>query len=167
MERENRLRIYRLRDGYAEFLHNADPRVQFNKHERRPYVGVVLQIGPHSYFVPMESPKPNHAKIKSGVHIMRMKGGEYGLLGFNNMVPAKKHYLIEVDISTEPDAKYRELLKNQFVFCNEHRAEILDHALKTYIRATEKKDPFFVKICCDFKKLEAVYTRYFFKTTIE
>ena len=83
------LRIYRIREGFVEYLHNIDNRVQFNKEERRPYVGIVLSMGGHDYFVPMESPKPNHAKLKNNIHIMKLKGGEYGLLGFNNMIPAK------------------------------------------------------------------------------
>ena len=93
-----KLRIYRIRDGFIEFLHEKDHRVQFNKRERRPYIGVVLEINGHKYFVPMESPKPNHEKLKSNVHIMRIDGGKYGILGFNNMVPAKDFFLVPFDI---------------------------------------------------------------------
>ncbi len=103
-----KLRIYRIRDGFIEFLHEKDHRVQFNKRERRPYIGVVLEINGHKYFVPMESPKPNHEKLKSNVHIMRIDGGKYGILGFNNMVPAKDFFLVPFDIEKEPDERYKE-----------------------------------------------------------
>ncbi len=60
----NALRIYRVTDHYIAFLHSRDSRVQFNKQTSRPYVGVVLHVGEFKYFVPMESPKPHHKKIK-------------------------------------------------------------------------------------------------------
>lgn len=158
------LRIYRVREGYIQYLHNYDYRVQYNKGEHRPYVGVVLTVGGNEYFVPMESPKPNHAKMKNNIHILKIEGGKYGLLGFNNMIPAKLHYLIDFDIAQEPDPKYRELLKNQLQWCNDHKDTIRERAEKTYKAVTEKKDPFFTRICCDFKMLESVYTKYYFKT---
>ena len=119
-----KLRIYRIRDGFIEFLHEKDHRVQFNKRERRPYIGVVLEINGHKYFVPMESPKPNHEKLKSNVHIMRIDGGKYGILGFNNMVPAKDFFLVPFDIEKEPDERYKNLLRNQLKFCNDHKEDV-------------------------------------------
>lgn len=68
------LKIYRISDKYIRFLKSRDTRVQDNKNRRRPYVGVVLYVGEFRYFVPMESPKPNHAKIKAGKHIMKLAG---------------------------------------------------------------------------------------------
>lgn len=162
-----KLKIYRIREGYIEYLHTKDSRVQFNKGERRPYLGVVLEIGGHKYFVPMESPKPNHTKLKNNVHIMRIDGGKYGLLGFNNMIPAKEFFLIEFDIAKEPNEQYRNLLWNQLRFCNEHRREIYEHARKTYEGATVKKTPFLTKVCCNFELLEREYTKYYFKTAKE
>ena len=161
-----KLRIYRIMDGFIEFLHKQDRRVQYNKGERRPYLGVVLEMGEHKYFVPMESPKPNHARMKNGVHIMRIDGGKYGILGFNNMVPSKDFFLVPFDISEEPDEQYRNLLWNQLEYCNKHKEEIFDHARKTYEGVTEKHIPFLMKICCDFKLLEREYVKYYFKTTI-
>ena len=162
-----KLRLYRIREGYIEYLHSKDHRVQYNKGEKRPYLGVVLEVGEHKYFVPMESPKPNHVNIKSNVHIMRIDGGKYGLLGFNNMVPAKDFFLVPFDIAAEPDEHYRNLLWNQLNFCNVHKEEIREHARKTYEGVTVKHTPFLVKICCDFKLLEQEYVKYYFKTTIQ
>ena len=80
--------------------------MQNNKNKRRPYVGVVLIVGKYKYFVPMESPKPNHANIKSGKHILKIEGGRLGLLGFNNMIPVHDSALISFDINNEPDKHY-------------------------------------------------------------
>lgn len=151
-EMEN-LKIYKVEDKYIRYLHGVDNKVQYNKNAKRPYVGVVFTFGGFKYFVPMESPKPNHANIKSGKHILRLKNGEYGLLGFNNMIPVHKDALISFDIASEKDEKYRRLLQNQIRICNRMKADILDHAQKTYFGVLNGNE-FLVKISCDFKKLE-------------
>ncbi len=155
-----KLRIYRIDDKYIRFLRSRDSRVQFNKSAHRPYVGVVLHVGEFRYFVPMESPKANHANIKPGKHLLKMDGGKLGILGFNNMVPVCDDALIEFDIASEPDAKYRNLLINQAAFCNKTKADILDRASRTYFDVVNNKNRFLVSICCDFKKLEKACKAY-------
>lgn len=154
------LRIYRVSDHYIKFLNSRDSKVQYNKGAKRPYVGVVFSFGGFKYFVPMESPKPNHAKIKAGKHIMRLDGGKYGLLGFNNMIPVHRDALIAFDINAEPDRKYRELLKRQASLCNRLKADILNHAQLTYFDVVKKQNKFLVEISCDFKKLEIACKSY-------
>lgn len=155
------LKIYRVSDKYVRYLNGADKRVQYNKSSRRPYVGVVLTVGSYRYFVPMESPKENHKKLRPSIHIMPIDGGKYGILGFNNMIPVPSAALIPLDINSEPDKKYAELLKRQATYINRHKTDVLDRAAKTYFRATTKnKDNFFVKVCCDFKRLEIACDNY-------
>lgn len=155
------LKVYRVTDHYIRFLHGTDSRVQYNKGSRRPYVGVVLTVGSYKYFVPMESPKDNHAHIKKSIHIMPLDNGKYGQLGFNNMIPVHPAALIVFDINCEPDTKYADLLRRQVSFINRHKADVYERASKTYFRATTRnKDSFFIKVCCDFKKLERACNRY-------
>ncbi len=149
-----RLRIYRITDHYIGYMRAWDKKVQYNKAPLRPYVGVVFTFAGHQYFVPMESPKPNHVNIKSAKHIMKLAGGRYGILGFNNMIPVHKDALIEVDIEAETDEKYRGLLQRQIAFCNKKKADILDHAQNTYFDVVNKNNQFLIGISCDFKKLE-------------
>lgn len=148
------LRIYRISDHYIRYLNSWEPKVQYNKGARRPYVGIVFSFGGFKYFVPMESPKPNHEKIKPGKHIIKLANGKYGILGFNNMVPVHKDALIEFDFNTEPDEKYRELLKRQASLCNRIKADILNHAQMTYFDVVNNKNKFLMGISCDFRKLE-------------
>ncbi len=150
-----KLRIYKVSDHYIRFLRSRDTKVQYNKGNRRPYVGVVLEVGGYRYFVPMESPKPNHKNIKPGKHILPLGGGAYGQLGFNNMVPVHKDALIEFDIDAEPDEAYRDLLKRQAAICNRMKADILDHAYRTYFDVVNQKNKFLMGISCDFRALEA------------
>lgn len=154
------LRIYRISDHYIKFLHSRDSKVQYNKGNRRPYVGVVLNVGGFKYFVPMESPKPNHANIKPGKHILKLDNGRLGLLGFNNMVPVHKDALIEFNIDVEPDEKYRELLRRQVTVCNRMKADILNRASQTYFDVVNNKNKFLVGISCNFKILETACKGY-------
>lgn len=126
------LRIYRVSDHYIRFLNKRDSKVQYNKGARRPYVGIVFKFGGFKYFVPMESPKPGHTKIKAGKHILKLDNGRYGLLGFNNMIPVHKDALIDFNIDAEPDTKYRNLLKRQASLCNRMKADIIYRAEQTY-----------------------------------
>lgn len=154
------LRIYRIEDKYIRFMRSRDSRVQDNKNRHRPYVGVVLYVGNFRYFVPMESPKPNHEKIKPGRHIMKLEGGKLGLLGFNNMIPVPDSALISFDIGKEPDAQYAELLRRQAAFINRNKADVLSHASQTYYAVVNKQNSFLLGICCDFKKLERASLKY-------
>lgn len=154
------LKLYRVSDKYIRFMKGTDSRVQDNKDRRRPYVGVVLYVGGFRYFVPMESPKPNHSNIKPGRHIIKLDNGKLGLLGFNNMIPVHDEALISFDIDSESDLKYADVLRRQVSAINRIKADICDHASKTYYDVVNKKNSFLLGICCDFKKLENACKRY-------
>lgn len=154
------LRIYRIDDKYIHFLKSRDPRVQHNKERRRPYVGIVLYVGSYRYFVPLESPKPNHAKIKSGRHLLKLDDGKLGLLGFNNMVPVPDSALISFDFNDEPNSQYAELLRRQAAYINREKANVLNHASQTYYCVMKKNNAFLLRICCDFSALEKACDQY-------
>ena len=154
------LKIYKVSDDYIRFLHSRDKKVQYNKEAKRPYVGIVFAFSRFQYFVPMESPKPSHAKIKPGKHILKLKNGEYGLLGFNNMIPVHKDALIPFDINAEKDDKYKRLLQRQVTVCNRMKADILNHANMTYYDVISNKNAFLVGISCNFKELEKACSAY-------
>ncbi len=155
-----KFRFYHIHDGYVDYLHKVDNRVQLNKGQRRPYVGIVLSINGFDYYVPLESPKPNHVNIKSSGPVFKLDGGELGIMGFNNMIPVKRYNLIEFDILAEQDEKYKNLLLNQLRFCEKNKNIILSRAQATYRKALDGKNAFYRKICCDFKRLENACNRY-------
>lgn len=154
------LRIYKVEDKYIRYLHSRDAKVQYNKDARRPYVGIVFKFGGLQYFAPLESPKPNHANIKNGKHIIKLDNGKYGLIGFNNMIPVHKDALIAFDINAEKDEKYKRLLQHQVSLCNRIKADVLNHAQMTYFDVVGKSNAFLVRISCDFKKLEKACKQY-------
>lgn len=154
------LKICKIREDYINYLLKKESRVPHNKNQRRPYVGIVLLVSGYSYFVPMESPKPNHANIKPGMHIMKLEKGSLGLLGFNNMIPVHDSAIIDFDIDAVADASYAELLRRQITFINRHKSDVLDHANRTYYAQVNGKNKFMHKICCDFKLLERMCSKY-------
>lgn len=160
-----KLRLFHIKEGYVDFLHKADSRVQMNKGEHRPYVGIVLTVGEYDYYVPLESPKPNHAKIKSGGPVLKLDEGALGIMGFNNMLPVKKYQLIEFDIAAVEDVKYKTLLLKQLAFCEKNKNVIQKRAETTYRKAVEGKNPFYRNVCCNFKKLEELCDTYRVKKT--
>lgn len=154
------LRFFRIDDGYIEFLHLMDKRVQFNKNSRRPYIGVVLTVGDTPYYVPLESPKPNHVKIQGGGPVLKLDDGKLGIMGTNNMIPVNEQYLIDFDINQEQRADYKALLRKQLSYCNKNKVLIKNRASSTYDKRVRLMVPFYVNICCDFERLENCYMRY-------
>lgn len=112
-----KFQFYHVEDKYIRYLHSIESRVQFNKGQRRPYVGIVLSINGVDYYVPLESPKPNHANIKSGGPVMKLDDGKLGIIGFNNMIPVLPSCLLHFDILAIEDEKYKMLLLNQLNCC--------------------------------------------------
>ena len=98
--------------------------------------------------------------MKSGKHLLKIDGGNLGIIGFNNMVPIHNSSLIEFDINSEPDTKYAELLRRQVTWLNKNKAVIYDHANKTYYDVVNAKNKFLVSISCNFKKLENACKNY-------
>ncbi len=84
---------------------------------------------------------------------MKLDDGKLGLLGFNNMIPVHDSAIINFNIDDEPDTKYAELLRRQVTYINRRKADVLDHANRTYYGVVSKKTAFLLRICCDFKKL--------------
>ena len=112
------MRIYNITDDYINYLHQFDEKVCFNKHEKRPYIGIVLQIGDLKYYAPFTSPKQKHANMKNTIDFRKIGNGNYGAILLNNMIPVIDEALIEVDINSIQDYKYRRLLQNQYIELN-------------------------------------------------
>lgn len=153
-------RFYHIQDKYINFLHSGDQRVQFNKDHKRPYVGIVLNIHNVDYYVPLESPKPNHENIRSGGPVLKLDNGKLGVMGFNNMIPVPKCALLTFDFSDVHDKKYYNLLIDELNYCNHNKKIIYHRAEITYKKATSGNVPLYSKVCCDFKKLEVMSRKY-------
>lgn len=158
--------FYHIDEVYIAYLRAADSRVPENKGGKRPYIGIVLAVEGIDYFVPMTSPKPKHLKMKNGKDFRKIDQGRLGAINFNNMIPAPKHVVQKIDISSEPDPKYKRLLQNQYIAIRsdqqniEKTARLLrqlilseDKELTTHDRAIKQR-------CCDLRLLESISQQY-------
>ena len=154
-----KIRFYRIDVNYIKYLWGFDDKVQYNPMkldvytEKRPYIGIVLKIDDIDCFAPLEHPRPSHATMKNNPFILKIEKGRYGLIAFNNMIPVSNSQLITFDFKDE-DERYRELLKSQFIFCDNNKSEIFDRAKRTYDTVASGNNSFYNKVCCNFKLLE-------------
>lgn len=154
-----KIKFYRIDLDYIKYMWSFDKKVQYNErepdsyNEKRPYIGIVQTVNGFDYFVPLEHPRPAHLKIKDNIHILKIQDGRYGLIAFNNMIPVKPEQLISFNFSDE-SIKYQNILKNQFIFCDNNKRLIYDKAIRTFKKVVEDKQAFFIQVCCDFRLLE-------------
>lgn len=74
--------IYNIKNDYIQFLRTFDTKIEENKNEKRPYVGIVLQIGSIEYYAPLTSPKPKHKNMKNSKDFRKIENGKYRLYLF-------------------------------------------------------------------------------------
>jgi protein AbiQ len=162
------LSFYHADPAYCDFLRKADPRVPYisgNK-ERRPFVGVLIQIGEMGYFAPLTSPKPKHRTMKNQLDFFKIDGGKLGAINFNNMIPIHPQCLIQVEYELVPgdttlDAEYKNLIKDQKSWCDANKARILKMAQNLYRAITSgTPHPRLSARCCDFPACERQYRLY-------
>ena len=129
--------------------------------EARPFIGIVLTLNDYDYYAPLTSPKPKHLHMKNQVDFLKINGGVWGAINFNNMIPIHSDQLEHIDIRILPtDDKatvdYKNLLANQLSWCNTsaNAASIIQKAEKLYRIITSKTArPQLAKRCCDFRVL--------------
>lgn len=114
--------------------------------------------------IPLSSPKPKHLILKNTIDLIKISGGEYGVINFNNMIPVNKNYT-EFDLSKKykdiSKKKRIELLNNQLRWLNENKKEIYFKSKLLYNLYKENKLPKNVKDrCCNFILLEEKCKKY-------
>jgi len=146
--------LFRASNDYIEFLRMYDNKVLFNKDERRPYVGIVLQINNFNYFAPLTSPKPKHRSMSNQIDFFKLDHGRLGAINFNNMIPVPDCGLIHFEISLEEE-NYKNLLYDQLNWMNngENNDIIKRKAYKLYDKVVNRHS-FINARCCEFKLLE-------------
>lgn len=156
------MNIYNVKDGYIKFLRNYDSQVSENKHESRPYIGVVLEICGIKYYAPFTSPKAKHKTMKNGKDFRKIANGTLGAINFNNMIPVPDDALILKDIDNESDEQYKRLLQNQYKEIKNDWAQIEKTAtnLRNLVVTDDSKLSNYEKQikarCCKLSLLESV-----------
>jgi len=161
------LKFYHINEEYIKYLRTFDSKVTLvkDKGKERPYVGIVFTIGDYQYFAPLSSPKKdgngnltekykNKFRKNSSPLFEKIEDLKYGTLQINNMIPVPKSELILFDIETEENKHYKSVLKDQFIYIDNHKSRIIKKAHNLYKFVTEKKIQTFINMSCDFKLLE-------------
>ena len=94
--------------------------------------------------------------MKNQVDFIKIDGGQYGVINLNNMIPIHSNSVTLVNPTVSvgdsvAEITYKNLLANQLTWCNAHKTEILDKALKLYNKITSGKGySQLVARCCNF-----------------
>ena len=163
-----KLSFYTVENEYCNWLRQSDPCVAYNMDEKqkRPFVGIVFSINGYNYYAPLSSPKPKHLNMKNQLDFLKINGGEWGAINFNNMIPVPIECLTRVemritDSDTTAEKAYKNLLANQLSWCNSNRERIIRQARKLYVLVKEgKAHPELMKRCCDFGLCEMLSKKY-------
>ena len=160
--------FYRVDADYCDYLRKSDPCVPYTMERKamRPFVGIVFSVNGVHYYAPLTSPKPKHRNMKNQIDFLKIEGGEWGAINFNNMIPVHPKNLIKVEMKilptdSEPDRAYKNLLSNQLSWCNSHREIILKQAEKLYWLIAEGRAWDDLKNrCCNFPLDERLCVSY-------
>ena len=160
------MRIYYIKDSYIDYLRQYDNKVAENKHETRPYVGVVVECDGIKYYAPLSSPKQKHLSMKNAKDFRKIAGGKYGAINFINMIPVVDSALILIDFKTINDVKYRRLLQNQYKAIRSDSDQIKKTASNLrslLVKADSELSDYELKIkkrCCNIELLEQIFTEF-------
>lgn len=176
------LKLYVIDNTYIEYL-RSDSRLSNvfkNKDDSnfvRKYVGVVLNIGNHKYYVPLSSPKNSDYKNVNGINIIRNdiipiirircfnRNGHAelkGTLKFSNMIPVPLNAITYYNINLEEDISYKILVTKEYEFIKENQDKIKKHAYVIYNQKTKEnilypdgtRKPRYLEHTVDFKYAE-------------
>lgn len=183
IEFEN-LGLYNVDTDYLRYLKSIDSEVQYSEdkdYTQKPFLGIVVMIDSYSYFIPLTSGKPRHAKWKNvgPAHYLiyeQVKKNElrkkdvyksisetdalkiYAALEIKKMIPVKDGLFHGIVFSALGDQKYADLLEKEYRFCQKIQDGILSKVRQIYCeqKETGKVYPMY----CDFNKLEVACDTY-------
>ncbi|WP_035946016.1 type III toxin-antitoxin system ToxN/AbiQ family toxin [Fusobacterium necrophorum] len=155
------IKFYILKEKYIDYLREADTKVQKNKKESRPYIGIVYKVGDFNYFSPLASPKDKHIRMKNRIDFIKIDNGKLGIINLNNSVPVNKDELKLLDIDSLKNSlkieekKYGILCEDQLIWCNDNLERIEKNFKKLYTLSVNGKLPESIRDrCCNFRVLE-------------
>lgn len=178
------LGLYNIDTDYLRYLNSIEPEVQFTEEKdyaQKPFLGVIVTIDTYSYFIPLTSGKPKHAKWKNvgAAHYLvyeQVKKTElrkkdiyksisetdalkiYAALDLKKMIPVRRELYTRIDFSALSDEKYADLLEKEYRFCQKQQDGILSKVTQIYTQQKESGKVF--PMYCNFAKLEEACDKY-------
>ncbi|MDO4689821.1 MAG: type III toxin-antitoxin system ToxN/AbiQ family toxin [Fusobacterium sp.] len=156
-----RFKFYHINEEYIRYLRMFDSNVtdnsKENKKEKRPYIGILIEVENFKYLAPLSSKKSKFYSMKNNIDFIKINNGKEGAINLNNMLPVNSIFVSEYNPILEKDLDYKKLVEKQLSWCNEevNKLKILKHAGKLYrLLQTNRLPKNIEKRCCNFKLLE-------------
>ena len=160
---EQKLSLYKIDPAYLKYMHGIDNRVSV-KYNNRPFVGIITMLNGIPYVLPLTS-QTTQERQKSGkgkraaivtTFVKNGAGEEIANILHNNMLPVKEgcYFPLEIDASKDTYES------NEIRYIRKNAEKIIRKAERVYYYRTVKPNPFLMKFCCDFKKLEENYSNF-------
>ena len=154
-------KIVKVDYKYCDYLRQFDSRVPYNAgtKEMRPFIGILFVVDGCEYFAPLSSPKVKHMHMKNNLDVVKIDGGRYGVVNFNNMIPVTSKNYELFDLNATPkdtyELKWQNLLKSQLLWLNKNIKNVKGKALSLYEKYKNGRlDERIKSRCCDFILLE-------------
>lgn len=154
-------KIVKVDYKYCDYLRQFDNRVSYNARskELRPFIGILFIVEEYEYFAPLSSPKIKHIHMKNNLDIVKIDGGRYGVVNFNNMIPVTSNNYELFDLKAVPkdtyELKWQNLLKSQLLWLNKNIKNVKGKAINLYEKYKNGKlDERIKSRCCNFILLE-------------
>lgn len=145
------MKLFSISDEYISFLRKQFPRIYSNKEDirvhTRKYLGVVIEIENHKYYIPLSSPKKKHDYItidgiesirKDSLIVMRIvsrKGDKKelkGTLQIGTMIPVPDSEIELYDVNGETDKAYKDLVEEELIYIRKNEDRIKKNAKILY-----------------------------------
>lgn len=153
------MKLVTISDSYIEYLQLFSENIKNNKLSKRPYVGIILNVGLHFYFAPLGSPKEKHKSMKESLDFCKISDGKLGVINLNNMIPVFKEDIQEINLKNYEE-KYSKLLLEQIEWIKRNEERIQNKAENLYKVITIKEFSIFHNRCNNFKLLELKQLEY-------
>ena len=154
-------KIVKVDYKYCNYLRQFDNKVYYNagSKELRPFIGILFIVKEYEYFAPLSSPKIKHIHMKNNLDIVKIDGGRYGVVNFNNMIPVTSNNYELFDLKAVPkdtyELKWQNLLKSQLLWLNKNIKNVKGKAINLYEKYKNGKlDERIKSRCCNFILLE-------------
>ena len=167
------MRLYSISDEYINYIRKKFPRVYSNKEDTRihtrKYLGAVIEIETHKYYIPLSSPKDKHDYIMVGgkktirkdfLIVMRIVAGTgekkelKGTLQIGTMIPVPDEALELYDVGNEPDKAYKDLINEEIIYIRKNEKKIIKNAKVLCSKRKSGDENRVVQSCLDFVALE-------------
>ncbi len=178
------LGLYNINIDYLRYLSSVDPEVQFTQekdYEQKPFLGIIVAIDTYSYFIPLTSGKPKHAKWKNvgpahyliyeQVNKAELRRRDiiksisetealkiFATLDLKKMIPVREALYTRIEFSALSDRKYADLLEKEYRFCQKIQDGILSKVTRIYREQKETGKVY--PLYCDFARLEKACDEY-------